>query len=110
MREALGRQDGCRSRSSAMCCTRGWPAPTSRACDDGRRRAAGRPADAIPRGIEAHGRAVSHDIADIADADVVYVLRMQHERMHEGSNFVPTPREYTARWGVTRDRVPALAS
>ena len=48
---------------------------------------------------------VSHDIADIADADVVYVLRMQHERMLEGANYVPTLREYTARWGVTRDRV-----
>ena len=63
------------------------------------------PPTLIPRGIEATGVRVSHDIADIADADVVYVLRMQHERMQEGANFVPTLREYTARWGVTRDRV-----
>jgi aspartate carbamoyltransferase catalytic subunit len=48
---------------------------------------------------------VSHDIATIADADVVYVLRMQQERMLAGANFVPTLREYTARWGITPDRV-----
>jgi aspartate carbamoyltransferase catalytic subunit len=48
---------------------------------------------------------VSHDIAAIADADVVYVLRMQQERMLAGANFVPTLREYTARWGITPDRV-----
>jgi aspartate carbamoyltransferase catalytic subunit len=48
---------------------------------------------------------VSYDIATIADADVVYVLRMQQERMLAGANFVPTLREYTARWGITPDRV-----
>jgi aspartate carbamoyltransferase catalytic subunit len=47
----------------------------------------------------------SHDIATIADADVVYVLRMQRERMLEGANFVPSLREYTAQWGITPDRV-----
>jgi aspartate carbamoyltransferase catalytic subunit len=47
----------------------------------------------------------SHDIATIADADVVYVLRMQRERMLEGANFVPSLREYTAQWGVTPERI-----
>jgi aspartate carbamoyltransferase catalytic subunit len=47
----------------------------------------------------------SHDISAIADADVVYVLRMQHERMLEGANFVPSIREYTARWGITPERL-----
>ena len=47
----------------------------------------------------------SHDIGAIADADVVYVLRMQRERMLEGANFVPSLREYTARWGITPDRL-----
>jgi aspartate carbamoyltransferase catalytic subunit len=59
----------------------------------------------IPRGIEASGVAVSHDIAQIATADVVYVLRMQRERMQEGANYVPSLREYTARWGVTPERL-----
>jgi len=49
----------------------------------------------------------SHDIATIADADVVYVLRMQRERMLEGANFVPSLREYTAQWGITPERVRA---
>ncbi len=47
----------------------------------------------------------SHDIASIADADVVYVLRMQKERMLEGASFVPSLREYTALWGITPERI-----
>src|ERR671937_151633 len=47
----------------------------------------------------------SHDIATIADADVVYVLRMQRERMLQGANFVPSLREYSARWGITPERL-----
>jgi aspartate carbamoyltransferase catalytic subunit len=48
---------------------------------------------------------VSHEIEAIRDADVVYVLRMQRERMEEGANFVPTLREYSARWCVTPERL-----
>jgi aspartate carbamoyltransferase catalytic subunit len=47
----------------------------------------------------------SHDIGAIADADVVYVLRMQQERILAGANFVPSLSEYTARWGITPERV-----
>jgi aspartate carbamoyltransferase catalytic subunit len=47
----------------------------------------------------------SHDIDAIADADVVYVLRMQRERMLQGANFAPSLREYTARWGITAERL-----
>ena len=43
----------------------------------------------------------------IRDADVVYVLRMQQERMEAGANYVPSLREYTARWGITPERRPA---
>src|ERR687887_641112 len=63
------------------------------------------PPPLIPRGIEAMGCAVSHDIDAIRAADVVYVLRMQRERMQEGANYVPSLREYTARWGVTPERL-----
>jgi len=59
----------------------------------------------LPRGIEAMGCESTTDIAAIAAADVVYVLRMQRERMEEGANFVPSLREYTARWGVTPARL-----
>jgi aspartate carbamoyltransferase catalytic subunit len=51
------------------------------------------------------GCTLSNDIGAIAAADVVYVLRMQQERMQEGANYVPSLREYTARWGVTPDRL-----
>jgi aspartate carbamoyltransferase catalytic subunit len=63
------------------------------------------PPPLIPRGIEAMGVQVSHEIEAIRDADVVYVLRLQHERMQEGENYVPSLREYTARWGVTPERL-----
>ena len=46
-----------------------------------------------------------HDIADIASADVVYVLRMQRERMLPGEAFVPSLREYAQRYCVTPGRV-----
>jgi aspartate carbamoyltransferase catalytic subunit len=63
------------------------------------------PPPLIPRGIEALGCEVTHDIDAIRDADVVYVLRMQRERMLEGANYVPSLREYSARWGVTAERL-----
>ncbi|MGZ4482290.1 MAG: aspartate carbamoyltransferase catalytic subunit [Gaiellales bacterium] len=63
------------------------------------------PPTLIPRDASTLGVEVSHDIRSIADADVVYVLRMQRERMLEGANYVPSLREYAALWGVTPDRV-----
>src|SRR2546428_85600 len=63
------------------------------------------PPPLIPRGIEAMGCRVSTDIGAIADADVVYVLRMQRERMLEGANYVPSLRQDTARWGGRRGRL-----
>jgi aspartate carbamoyltransferase catalytic subunit len=63
------------------------------------------PPPLIPRGIESLGCETSTDIEAIGAADVVYVLRMQRERMQEGANFVPSLREYTARWGVTPERL-----
>jgi aspartate carbamoyltransferase catalytic subunit len=63
------------------------------------------PPSLIPRDIEAAGVSVSHEIDDIASADVVYVLRMQRERMLPGEAYVPSLREYTMRYGVTSDRL-----
>jgi aspartate carbamoyltransferase catalytic subunit len=59
----------------------------------------------MPRGIEVMGCSVSTEIKSIRQADVVYVLRMQRERMLEGANYLPSLREYTARWGVTPERL-----
>jgi aspartate carbamoyltransferase catalytic subunit len=63
------------------------------------------PPTLLPRGIEGMGCETSTDIGAIEAADVVYVLRMQRERMEEGANYVPTLREYSARWGVTPERL-----
>ena len=56
----------------------------------------------VPREL---GPETTSDIGAIRDADVVYVLRMQHERMQPGANYVPSLREYTARWGITPERL-----
>jgi aspartate carbamoyltransferase catalytic subunit len=48
---------------------------------------------------------VSHEIDATRDADVVYVLRMQRERMLAGANFVPSLGEYRERWGITPERL-----
>ncbi len=63
------------------------------------------PPSLIPRDIEAAGVSVSHEIDDIASADVVYVLRMQRERMLPGEAYVPSLREYTMRYGITSERL-----
>jgi aspartate carbamoyltransferase catalytic subunit len=39
----------------------------------------------------------------VQDADVVMMLRIQHERMH--GHFIPSTREYFALFGLTPDRV-----
>jgi len=56
----------------------------------------------LPRGMQVE---MTTDIGAIADADVVYVLRMQQERMQAGANYVPSLREYAARWGITPERL-----
>jgi len=61
------------------------------------------PPTLLPRDVEALGATVSHSIDSLPDADVVYVLRMQAERME--ASYVPSLREYTALYGVTPDRV-----
>ena len=61
------------------------------------------PPTLLPRGIEALGCETSTDIRAIDAADVVYVLRMQRERME--SAYVPSLREYAARWGITPGRM-----
>ena len=63
------------------------------------------PPTLLPRGIERMGCETTTAIDAIADVDVVYVLRMQSERMQPGAAFVPSLREYTALYGVTPERV-----
>ena len=63
------------------------------------------PPTLVPRGIEALGCDTSSDIGAISDADVVYVLRMQQERMAPGEAYVPSLREYAALYGITPERL-----
>src|SRR3954454_8049107 len=61
------------------------------------------PPTLIPRGIEALGCDVSHSLDRLEEADVVYALRMQNERMAE--SFVPSIREYASRFQIDSRRL-----
>ena len=61
------------------------------------------PPTLIPRDIEALGCEATPTLDRIGEADVVYVLRMQHERMREA--FVPSLREYAARYQINDRRL-----
>jgi aspartate carbamoyltransferase catalytic subunit len=56
------------------------------------------PPTLIPRDIEALGCESTSRLDRLAEADVVYVLRMQKERMRD--SFVPSLREYAARYQI----------
>ena len=61
------------------------------------------PPTLIPRGIEQLGCRVSYTLDGIGDADVIYALRMQRERM--GESFVPSIREYAANYQIDSRRI-----
>jgi aspartate carbamoyltransferase catalytic subunit len=57
----------------------------------------------IPRGIERLGCEVAYSLDRLGEADVVYALRLQRERMAE--SFVPSLREYAARFQIDSRRL-----
>jgi aspartate carbamoyltransferase catalytic subunit len=62
------------------------------------------PPTLIPRQIdEALGVGVAHTLDGIEEADVVYALRMQRERMRE--SFVPSIREYATAYQIDARRL-----
>jgi aspartate carbamoyltransferase catalytic subunit len=61
------------------------------------------PPTLIPREIETLGCEVRWSLDGVGDADVIYALRMQNERM-KGS-FVPSLREYAARYQIDSRRL-----
>jgi aspartate carbamoyltransferase catalytic subunit len=61
------------------------------------------PPTLIPRGIESLGCSVAYTLDGIDDADVIYALRMQRERM--GESFVPSLREYAAGYQIDSRRL-----
>jgi aspartate carbamoyltransferase catalytic subunit len=66
------------------------------------------PPTLLPPSLEGWPVDVVHDLdAVIGDLDVLYLLRMQRERMTEA--LVPSLREYTNGYGLTAARAAALA-
>jgi aspartate carbamoyltransferase catalytic subunit len=61
------------------------------------------PPTLIPRGIESLGCDVKYTLDELDSADVVYALRMQRERMT--GSFVPSLREYAARYQIDGKRL-----
>ena len=77
------------------------------------------PPTLIPRGIEAMGCEVRYTLDDLGQADVVYALRMQNERMDRGLGPVdprvrrPGTRSTAAAWRPSRcscTRAPSTAA
>ena len=66
------------------------------------------PATLVPRGLERLGVRVTTSLdAAVEGADVVMMLRVQHERMH--GLFLPSVREYFALFGLTPERLSRAA-
>ncbi len=61
------------------------------------------PPTLIPRGIDALGCDVRYTLDELGSADVVYALRMQHERMSE--TWVPSLREYASWYQINGRRL-----
>jgi len=61
------------------------------------------PPTLVPRGIAALGCAVRFTLDELPEADVVYALRMQHERMDQA--WVPSLREYAAVYQINGRRL-----
>src|SRR5205807_5085125 len=65
------------------------------------------PPTLLPPSLTGWPVTVSHDLEDVLPkCDAVYLLRMQRERMTEA--LLPSLREYTARYGLTRERARLL--
>jgi aspartate carbamoyltransferase catalytic subunit len=63
------------------------------------------PPTLIPRGIEEMGVKVEYDLARLRDVDVIYLLRIQRERIEEGADLLPSLREYNRLWGMSQARL-----
>ena len=65
------------------------------------------PPTLMPSSLEGWPVAVTSDFdSALAETDVVYLLRIQHERI--GDALFPSLREYTSRWGLTAERANRL--
>ena len=63
------------------------------------------PPTLLPRGVESLGCKVEYRLDRLSEADVVYALRMQRERMTD--SYVPSLREYAAVYQIDGRRLSA---
>jgi aspartate carbamoyltransferase catalytic subunit len=61
------------------------------------------PPTLIPRDFELLGCEIAYDLARLGEADVIYSLRMQHERMTDA--FLPSLREYVSCFQIDSRRL-----
>ncbi len=61
------------------------------------------PPTLVPQELAVLGCNVRYTLDDLPEADVVYTLRMQHERMQQA--YVPTLREYAANYQIDARRL-----
>jgi len=62
------------------------------------------PSTLVPREFEKMGCRVTHDLKEaIADADIINLLRIQHERQRK--TMFPSINEYTSLYGLTKARL-----
>ena len=67
------------------------------------------PPTLVPRSLESLGVTITHDIDSIlGSVDVVNLLRIQHERQRK--EYFPSLGEYTALFGLTKERARQLKS
>lgn len=65
------------------------------------------PPTLLPERLDGWPVSVSYDLDDVlADVDVVYLLRIQRERIAQA--LFPSLREYSSRWGLTTERAARL--
>jgi len=63
------------------------------------------PPTLIPRQFDELGCRIAYSLDDVGSADVIYALRMQHERMT--GSYVPSLREYAANYQIDGRRLGA---
>ena len=104
LERARARSTASGSGSSATSPTAASPAPASAPSTlMGAEVTVAGPPTLIPRGIEELGCDVSYTLDDLGEADVVYALRMQQERMSD--SFVPSLREYAINYQINARRL-----
>jgi aspartate carbamoyltransferase catalytic subunit len=65
------------------------------------------PPTLMPERVDTWPVSVAHDLDEVlADLDVVYLLRIQRERISDA--VFPSIREYAAQWGLTSERAARL--